>query len=120
MAAREDQLETVVGDSVVRGVGRRRQRQQRGLELDGAAVPAQAVQRAVAGHGGDPRRGVVGRAVARPALEGDEEGLLHRVLGEREVAEDADEGRDGATRLAPEEPLYAFAVAALRAASRAS
>jgi hypothetical protein len=42
-----------------------------------------------------------GDAVARPALGGDREGLLRGLLGEVEVAEEADEGReDAAPRVA--------------------
>jgi hypothetical protein len=39
----------------------------------------------------------------RPALEGDCERVLHGVLGELEVAEDADEDGDGTTPLLAEE-----------------
>ena len=38
-----------------------------------------------------------------------DERLLHRVLGECEVAEDADQGRDRPSRLAPEQALEAQA-----------
>ena len=38
--------------------------------------------------------GCVGHAVARPAFRGDREGLLRGFLGEVEVAEEADQGRE--------------------------
>jgi hypothetical protein len=41
--------------------------------------------------------------VNRPALERDHERILHRVLGEVEVAEHADEGCGRPSRLAPEQ-----------------
>jgi hypothetical protein len=42
-----------------------------------------------------------------PALQCHEEGLLDRVLGELEIAEDADEGGDRPPRLAPEQTVDA-------------
>jgi hypothetical protein len=44
-------------------------------------------------------------AVARPALEGGRERLLKRVLGEVEVAEDADQGCEDSPALFAEEPV---------------
>jgi hypothetical protein len=41
--------------------------------------------------------------VTRPALECRRERILHRVLGELEVTEDADEDRDGMSPLLAEE-----------------
>ena len=49
--------------------------------------------------------GLSGSAVARPALERDHERVLDRLLGEVEVAEDADQGRDRPSRLAPEQAV---------------
>ena len=49
--------------------------------------------------------GVCGRPVARPALEGRRECVLHRVLGELEVAEDAREDADGASPFLAEDTL---------------
>ena len=49
--------------------------------------------------------GLSGMPVARPPLEGDDERVLHRVLGAIEVAEDAGEGGEGAGRLGPERGL---------------
>jgi hypothetical protein len=41
----------------------------------------------------------------RPALERDQERVLHRLLGAIEVAEDAGEDRDRLPRLAPEQAV---------------
>jgi hypothetical protein len=46
-----------------------------------------------------------GHPVARPALGGDREGLLRGLLGEIEVAEEADQGGEDATPLLAEGPL---------------
>jgi hypothetical protein len=43
-----------------------------------------------------------GHPVARPALGGDREGLLRGLLGEIEVAEEADQGGEDATPLLAE------------------
>ena len=59
-------------------------------------VSSEPVDRLVAGGGGDPRAGLVGDPGPRPLLEGHHEGVLHRVLGAVEVAEDAGEGGEGA------------------------
>ena len=45
---------------------------------------------------------MLGRAVARPALGGDRERLLGGLLGELEVAEEADQGREHAAPLVAE------------------
>ena len=47
-------------------------------------------------------RGARGHAVARPALGGDRERLLRGLLGEVEVAEEADEGSQDAAPLVAE------------------
>jgi hypothetical protein len=70
-----------------------------------AALAADPVDRAVARRGDDPRRRVGRRAIARPALEGDEERVLDGLLGAIEVAEDAREQRDRLPRLAPEQAV---------------
>ena len=65
------------------------------------ALAADAVDRAVARGRDEPRARVGGRAVARPALGGDRERLLRGLLGEVEVAEEADQrGEDAAPLLA--------------------
>ena len=46
--------------------------------------------------------GFGGTPAVRPPLEGDDEGLLDRLLGEVDVAEEADQGGDGPAELLPE------------------
>ncbi len=65
----------------------------------------QAVDRAVPGGRGDPRPRVVRQALGRPALQRHREGVLHRLLGQVEVTEHADERRDRPPRLAPEQAV---------------
>ena len=67
-----------------------------------AAVAAETVDRAIAPGGDEPRPRVVGRAVARPALGGDRERLLRGLLGDVEVAEEADERREDTAPLVAE------------------
>jgi hypothetical protein len=43
--------------------------------------------------------------MSRPALQRDQERVLHRLLGAVEVAEDAGEDRDRLSRLAPEQAI---------------
>src|SRR6185312_4918132 len=62
-------------------------------------LPADAVDRRVPGRRDDPRTRVARHPVARPALGRPDEGVLHRVLGEVEVTEDAAEDRDRAGTL---------------------
>ena len=74
--------------------------EQAGLRRE-RAIAADAVDRAVARGGHEPRARVGGRAVARPALGGDRERLLRGILGELEVAEEADQrGEDAAPLVA--------------------
>jgi hypothetical protein len=56
-------------------------------------LAADPVDGPVARCGDEPRRRVVRRPVARPALGGDDERLLGGVLGKLEVTEVADQGR---------------------------
>ena len=65
-------------------------------------LAADAVDRAVARGGHEPRARVRGRALARPALRGDRERLLRGLLGEVEVAEEADQRGDDAPPLIAE------------------
>jgi hypothetical protein len=110
MAAREDQPQAVVGDPahVDLLTAERAERLER-LELRGLLAQrpfaAQPVDRTVARRRRDPRAGVVGDAAARPRRECLRERLLDRVLGDLEVAEDADQRRDRPAGLASEQPV---------------
>jgi len=107
VAAGEDQPQPVVGDGVhlvVLPAGRLQQGQG-SPALGQPALAAEPVDGLVAGGGDDPGPGPVGDARARPTLDGDQEGLLDRLLGQVEVAEDTDEGGHGLPGLLPEHPL---------------
>src|SRR4029453_11946795 len=65
----------------------------------------QPVDRAVPGGGRDPRSRVRGHTALRPDLEGRDEGVLHRLLGEIEVAEDTDQRRDRPSLFLAEEAV---------------
>jgi hypothetical protein len=67
------------------------------------ALAPDPVDRTVASGGDDPRTGIARGPVARPALERGRERVLYRILGELEVAEDADQDRDCAAPLLAEE-----------------
>jgi len=96
VAAREDQLEALVGNCRVLVVGElRRPCEQLRLARERLLAP-DPVDRAVARRRDDPRARVRGRAVARPPLQRNREGILHRILGEVEIAEDAAQNRDAA------------------------
>src|SRR5205085_10661800 len=69
------------------------------------AVSAQPVDRPVARRRDEPGARVRGRAVARPALGRDGERLLRGLLGEVEVAEEADQGSEDASPLVAEDPV---------------
>lgn len=106
MAAGEDQLEPLVGHHhrllVLSAL--RRQLLQAGEQLRLARqglLPSDPVDRAVAGRRDDPRTRVRRHAVARPSLDRGREGILHSVLGEVEVAEDAGEDGDRTRTLVP-------------------
>jgi hypothetical protein len=119
MAAREDQPQPIVDDrahrarTVQRGVriDRRKLFLDRGftaqqlLFLGQRPATAEAVNRPVASGRRDPRAGVVRDPPSRPRLERRDERLLDGFLGEVEVAEDADQRRDGATLLLAEQAL---------------
>jgi hypothetical protein len=92
MAAGEDELESLIGDDglVHRVLHRLGHREQARL-LHQSAIAANPVDGAVARGAHQPGDGVLGRSVARPALGGDRERLLHGLLGEVEVAEEADQ-----------------------------
>jgi hypothetical protein len=93
MAAGEDELQPLVGD---RRLGHPFDRVRRGLReltrlLRQDAAAADAVDRPVSRRGHEPRAWVLRRSVAWPALGGDRERLLSGLLGEVEVAEEADQ-----------------------------
>jgi hypothetical protein len=98
MAAGEDQLQPLVRERLLfhlllHGLGRI---EQAGLR-DERAVTTQPVDRLVARRRGQPRARIVRLAGARPALGGDRERFLSGLLGEVEVAEEADQvGQDTA------------------------
>ena len=105
VAAGEDQLEPLVGNHglLVLRVGRG-QLLQPSEELRLACqrpLAPDPVDRPVARGRDDPRAGIRGRAVARPPLQGRCERVLHRVLGEIEIAEDAGKDGDAAGTLVP-------------------
>jgi hypothetical protein len=106
MAAGEDELQALVGDGglvhgVLDGFGRVEQTDLRGER----AIAANAVDSPVASGGQQPRARVGGRAVARPALRSRRERLLSGLLGEVEVAEEADQGREDTSPLVAERLL---------------
>ena len=111
MAAGEEELQPVVGNrahvvlgGVVPGAG-----PAECLELtqlvEIAAFAAKAVDRPVARGADDPGTRVVGKAVARPALERDRERVLDGLLGEVDVAEYPDQGRNRPPGLVPEQAV---------------
>ena len=106
MAAGEDQLQPLVGKGrllhlVLHCLGHL---QQTGL-LREHAVAAQAVDRAVAGGDRQPGARVGRRAVPWPALGSGRERVLGGLLGEVEVAEEADQVGEDATPLLAEDLL---------------
>ena len=99
MAAGKDQLEPFVGnDSLLVCRELLGSREQLRLSRQGL-LAADPVDRAVAGRGHDPGARVGRDSVAGPSLRCPDERVLHRVLGEVEVTEDAAEDRDRAGAL---------------------
>ncbi len=99
VAAGEDQLEPLVGNDGLLVVWELlRSREQLRLARQ-RLLAADPVDRRVAGRRHDPGAGIARRSVPRPALGRPDEGVLHRVLGEVEVTEDAAEDRDRAGAL---------------------
>jgi hypothetical protein len=92
MAAREDQLEPLVRDRRLFHVVLHDFRHvELASLLRSHAITADAVDRPVARGGHQPSAWVRGHPVARPALGSDRERLLGSLLGELEVAEEADQ-----------------------------
>jgi hypothetical protein len=69
------------------------------------ALAPEAVDCAIAGGGDEPGARALRRAVSRPALGRDRERLLSGLLGEVEVAEEADQGGEDASPLVAEDLL---------------
>ena len=97
VAAGEHEREPLVGRAQLTSSGSVGQRlepgEQRGLVGEDVLTP-DPVDRAVAGGRDDPGARVVRHARPRPALERGREGVLHRVLGALEIAEDAGQDCD--------------------------
>ena len=116
VAAQEHQAELVVGDDIDEGVEVEEFGSVVRFHVVGVLHPvggeiaigarrfaAQPVDRPVAGGGGDPSARVGWHASDRPAFGGDRKCLGDRVLGEVDVAEDADQGGSATPDLAPED-----------------
>ena len=101
MAACEDQAQTLVGEVVVHGLGVVAG-EELGLPLQRPLAP-NPVDRSVPGRRDEPAGRVRRHALARPALERPLDGVPERVLGEVDVAEDADQGGEDTSVLLAEE-----------------
>ena len=105
MATGEDQAQALVGNRLgLLELGGIKSREQLRLAPERLLAP-DPVDRAVARGRQEPGAGVRRGALARPAVESRREGLLNRVLGQVDVAEDAGEDREGAPPLLPENGL---------------
>src|SRR2546425_2941639 len=104
MAAGEDQPQPIVLDALlvpgggVAGVGIQSAGELRQRCVEPGA-PAHAVDGLEAAGRDEPRPRVGGYAVTRPALHGSREGVLQRLLGHVEVAQQADQRREDAARV---------------------
>ena len=122
MAAGEDQPEPIVRDGAVVDLVLLAQGHER-LELAHLVLepagPPDPVDGLVPGRGRDPRAGVARQPALRPDLERDQERVLDGLLGEVEVAEDADERRDRPSRLLAEQAVDSLGRRGYRRASAA-
>src|SRR5919109_990556 len=107
VAAGEDQAQPVVAHRALLGGFALVAMEQGGLGVPVLAgrLPAEAVDRPVAGGGDDPPGGAGRQPCRRPPLHRRGEGVLDRLLGDVDVAEDADQDRDRAAVLLAEHPL---------------
>ncbi len=69
------------------------------------AIAADPIDRAVTRGRRQPSARIRGQAISRPALGSKREGVLRGFVGEVEVAEEADQGRENPTPLLLEDPL---------------
>jgi len=104
MTAREDQPQPVVFHTIIVQVGGGRHAVAQALG-DGhersiePGAPPQLVDRLEAARRDQPRARIAGHALGRPALHRRREGFLQRLLGEIEIAEQADQRREDPARL---------------------
>jgi hypothetical protein len=118
VAAGEDQPQHVVAERIGVLVGRCDLLRDRGLGLEVALLraeqdlPAQTVDRLVPSDIDQPGARISRNAFRRPLLDRRREGFLQRLLGELEIADEADQRREDATRLLPEDPLDILRVVA--------
>ena len=106
MAAGEDQPQALVAhrsllDLFVAGV----QQGRLGVAVGAGGLAPQPVDGAVARGGDDPARGARRQPVRGPPLHGRREGVGHRLLGDVDVAEDADQDGHRAAVLRAEDAL---------------
>jgi hypothetical protein len=109
VATREHQPQPVVRDGAVglgclHGLELREDAQRLGLRLEVLLAP-ETVDGPVLRCRRDPGARIVRDPSLRPELQRDRERLLDCLLGEVEVAEDADEARDRLPRLPPEQAV---------------
>ena len=99
VTAGEDQPHEVVREGLLREAGCRDRRLAEvgdlGLLRGQVLLAAQAVDRLVPRRGDQPRARVPRHAAGRPLLERGGERFLQRLLGDVEVTEEADQGREG-------------------------
>jgi hypothetical protein len=114
MAAGEDEPQSVIdavrcGHLILLGPARRRVDLRLPAELRGLVgeppVAADPVDRPIASRGRDPRPRVPRHALCRPHFERPGEGVLNGLLGEIEVTQHPDEGRDRPPRFLAEQAV---------------
>ncbi len=124
MAAGEDQAQRVVADLLAFVPARAAVGDGRdpigdvAFERIEAGAPPDAVDRLEAPGRDQPWHRIRGNAVARPLLDGGLERVLHRLFGEIEIAEQADQRREDLARVAAIERRHRGADARIRACVR--